>query len=332
MDVLPAPTSLRRRPSQGSPSDRVIRSGVASDSDRRPSPLPVVIAGFATTVLALVGVWWLNRNTTDFHMMGWYASYVLPVGALLVGFVAGSGYGLASWWTGLKIRRALLAAVLGLQLAAYVAAEYIEFRDVARAVGVDTGVREFRAYFHLKATSFAWSRHGRTGEPIGMWGYFFIGLAVVGFAAGGVLAPAILSRVAYCERCQMYMRSRRLGTLPASVKARRVSKKNVEEVTAYEAEQRQAGEQAAARLREIAELTAKNDGFGLKATFDRERPGERATWKLPARIVINLVHCRSCLDAHMQPVSWVGHGNQQRQTKLDPIPASTEIVKALQSA
>ena len=303
-------------------------AGMTTASDSRQSPVPVVVGGAVTTVLALLGVWWLDRNTTEFHIMGWYANYVIPAGALLVGFAAGSGYGLASWWTGLKIRRGLLGAVLGLQLAAYVAAEYIEFRDVARSVGVETGAREFRAYFHFKATSFAWSRHGRTGDPIGMWGYLFIGLAAVGFAAGGVLAPAILARVAYCERCQMYMRSRRLALLPASVKARRVSKKDVQAQVAYEAEQRQAGEQAAARLHEIADLTAKRDGFGLKVSFDRERPAEKAAWKLPARIAVSLVHCR--------PV-WTRICNRSRTpataissaTKLEPIPASPEIVKAL---
>jgi hypothetical protein len=56
---------------------------------------------------ALVGVYLLATNTKDFNIMGWYANYVLPIGALLVGLVASSGYGIASWITGQKI---LLAA------------------------------------------------------------------------------------------------------------------------------------------------------------------------------------------------------------------------------
>jgi hypothetical protein len=289
----------------------------------------VVLSGIFTTVLALAGVWWLDRNTTDFNIMGWYADYVLPVGALLVGLAAGSGYGIASWRTGLKIRRSLLWAVLGLQLGAYVTAEYIEFRDLARAAGVQPDARTFAHYYHFKATHFAWSDHGRPGQPLGAWGYFFVGLGVIGFAAGGVMAPALLARVAYCERCQMYKRSRTLAIFPASVKARRVSKKDVEGRTSYEAEQKQATEEAAARLRAIGEMTAKGDVFGLKSALAGDRAARRAAARLPVRIAISLVHCRSCYDAHLQPVSWTGHGKQQRSVKLEAIAAGPEVAKVL---
>ena len=65
----------------------------------------VVLAGVATTMLALLGVWWLDNHTESVHVMGWYADYVIPAGALLIGLVAGSGYGIASYLTGFRIRR-----------------------------------------------------------------------------------------------------------------------------------------------------------------------------------------------------------------------------------
>jgi hypothetical protein len=289
----------------------------------------VVLAGIISTVITLVGVWWLDRNTTDLHIMGWYANYILPAGAIIVGLAAGSGYGVASWVTGLKIRRSLLATVLGLQLAAYASAEYIEFRDVARQAGVsDTGA-EFLAYYRWKAVNFAWREHGRTGKPLGGWGYLFVALGLVGFLAGGVAAPALLRRVPYCERCELYMRSRRLTMLPASVKHRRVSKRKAAEWAAYQEEQRQAAEAAAERLRQLGELAGKGDGFGLKSAVAQDQQGAKAAGKLPTRISVNLVHCRSCLDAHLQPVSITGHGKQQRATRLDRIPAGPEITRAL---
>jgi len=36
--------------------------------------LLVLVAGVVTTALALLGVWWLDNNTKDFHIMGWYAT------------------------------------------------------------------------------------------------------------------------------------------------------------------------------------------------------------------------------------------------------------------
>src|SRR5678815_2792706 len=79
----------------------------------------VLQCGIVTSVLALAGVYWLGRNTTDFHIMGWYANYVIPAGALIVGLVAGSGYGIASWFSGVRISRGLLWTVLLLQTGAY---------------------------------------------------------------------------------------------------------------------------------------------------------------------------------------------------------------------
>ena len=52
--------------------------------------------------------------------MGWYGDYVIPRRRQsIVGFVAGGGYGIASYLTGFRIRRGLLLAVLALQLAGY---------------------------------------------------------------------------------------------------------------------------------------------------------------------------------------------------------------------
>src|SRR5687767_7603129 len=86
----------------------------------------VLQCGILTSVLALAGVYWLNKKATDFHIMGWYANYIIPAGALIVGLVAGSGYGIASWVTGVRIRRKLLWTVVLLQTGAYLGAEYVE--------------------------------------------------------------------------------------------------------------------------------------------------------------------------------------------------------------
>ena len=50
----------------------------------------VLISGLVTTVLTLLGIYVLDART-DFHIMGLYANYILPVGAILVGVAASSG-------------------------------------------------------------------------------------------------------------------------------------------------------------------------------------------------------------------------------------------------
>ncbi len=291
--------------------------------------LPVLLGGLATTVATLFGVWWLDAHTTGWHIMGWYANYVLPVGAILVGLACGSGYGLASFITGLKIQRRLLAAVLLLQMGAYAAAEYLEFRATGLADQVlDNGQRiTFPLYFQVKAVSFRWDNHGRPGDPLGGWGYLFVGLAVAGFVAGGVLAPALLRRLPYCDRCARYMRTRQLGVFPASVPARRVSKKDAAAVAAHAEEQRRAADESQERLRRLAELCARHDGAGVRELATCEPKQSRAAMKLPLRLAISLVRCESCADAHLQPVMWTGQGKAMRSTRLDKIAAGPEIAK-----
>ena len=79
----------------------------------------VLFAGLATTALALFGVYAVNAASDEFFIMGWYAAYVIPIGAMLVGLVASSGYGLASWLQGGRISSFMLWGIVAMQALAY---------------------------------------------------------------------------------------------------------------------------------------------------------------------------------------------------------------------
>lgn len=147
-----------------------------------------------------------------------HADYVLPIGAVIVGVAASSGYGLSSYFSGVKITRSLLWIVVGLQLAAYIAAQYIEFANLHLIHRADNSPVGFFEYYDLVARSFAWKQdNGHAGEPLGVWGYFFRGLEVIGFVAGGMIVPAVLRKAPYCADCQRYMKTRQLVLVPASI-------------------------------------------------------------------------------------------------------------------
>src|SRR4051812_17886967 len=74
-------------------------------------PFVVLASGLTTTTVALFGAW-AAQKYGDENIMGWYANLVIPVGALLIGLVASSGYGIASWFSGVKIHRWLLGLIL----------------------------------------------------------------------------------------------------------------------------------------------------------------------------------------------------------------------------
>jgi hypothetical protein len=321
--------------SQESPTISVPGAAASMTSSGGRGAVLVVMAGVITTALALLGVWWLDNNTTDFHVMGWYGDYVIPAGALLVGMAAGSGYGVASYLTGFRIRRSLLLAVLALQLGAYAGAQYLEFRSLTRAAPlVDPDGQEltFAQYYRLQAMSFAWDDHGRRGEPLGEWGYFFLGLGVVGFALGGVLAPALLMKVPYCERCALYMKTRTLALVPASVASRRFSKKDAVARAAFADEQGRAASNAGALLERMTGLAAHGDVLGVKSAlseYPARGAGARRVGRLPARLRVALVRCRQCSAGHLQPSMLTGQGRGIRVQALSRLPLPADATRIL---
>jgi hypothetical protein len=161
---------------------------------RKRSGIYVIPAGLATSALALGVVWALAQLKPPVNVMGWYANYVIPAGALLVGIVAGSGYGIASWVTGVRMERHLLIVVAVLQLSAYAIAKYLDFYGqhlVYQATGQPIG---FLEYFHLTTINMAWipQNSDTPGSPLGMWGYGLRLLEILGFCLGGLTVPAVL--------------------------------------------------------------------------------------------------------------------------------------------
>jgi hypothetical protein len=281
-------------------------------------------------------VYWLNKNATDFHIMGWYANYVIPAGALIVGLVAGSGYGIASWVTGVRISRRVLWTVVLLQTGAYVGAEYVEYRDVLKqfeqrgmVLAQARNLPSFPEYYDLKARGFAWKKeHGGAGEPLGGWGYIFVLLGAAGFILGGLIAPAVLFAAPYCDSCQRYMTRKVLGVLPAAVPVKKISKKDTAAQAAHAREQEEAAARAdlaVARLRE-AIATGNVEAFTLELAA---AGSVKQSNKLPRRVEVSLTWCRSCEGGRIALTLVSGLGEQMTQLKLGEVTVPPEFVRAM---
>src|SRR3989442_15651040 len=90
----------------------------------------VIQTGLITTGLALFGVYVLANRINDMHVMTLYYFRWVPVGAIVIGVIASSGYALGAWWSGVRVRGGLLLTILLLQLIAYFAAQYTEFSSL----------------------------------------------------------------------------------------------------------------------------------------------------------------------------------------------------------
>jgi hypothetical protein len=291
----------------------------------------VVIAGLVTTALTLFGVYLLNHNT-DERIMGWYANYVIPVGALIVGLLAGLGYGIVSWITGVKIRKALLWTIVGLQVWAYFAAQYIEFKSMGPLVLKSTGEPlTFAKYYHIQAVSWAWKdkiNNGKVGEPLGLPGYFFKLLEIVGFVGGGIIAPAVMMASPYCELCQAYMKTRQLALIPACNKGKFIKKKNEQEKQADVA----LFEAGKLKLTELDEAVNSNDGLAFARKIELLKPESKGAGKLPARFRVSLVRCKLCSAGIVRHELISGQGNRTNTQKLSEMHVTPEFVRAMLSA
>jgi hypothetical protein len=294
------------------------------------SYLPVLVSGLTTTALTLLSIYILDIKASDFHIMGWYANYVIPAGAIIVGIAASSGYGLASWFSGVKITRSLLWIVLVLQFAAYFAAQYIEFlslhlvhEDSGRPVG-------FFEYYDLMARSFAWKQsNGSMGEPLGVWGYFFRGLEVIGFVAGGLVVPLILRKAPYCAECQRYMTTRQLALVPAGVPLKKVKKSDMAAQAAYEAEQQKAFEGGKQVVAAIQQLAVGNKTADFQKKMEEQQPGKKEAGKLPIRFSLQLVHCKRCYSGQLITNLLLGHGKQLKKTEFARADLHSEFVRSV---
>ena len=301
-----------------------------------PRPVPgsssftlVLLAGLATTALALLAVYVVDLKTEDFHIMGWYANYVLPVGAVLVGVVASSGYGLSSWLTGIKITRHLLWVVVAFQLAAYFTAQYIEFKNL-RLVHRSGQPVGFVEYYDFAARSFAWKqRDGKPGRPMGAWGYAFRSLEILGFVGGGLIVPVLLRKAPYCQICRRYMRTRNLGLLPASVPARKVKKADTAGQAAYQAEQTQALEGGRRVLETLQQLAVAGQSEDFRKALAALEAQKKATLKLPVRLSLHLVHCRRCASGSLLVNLVTGQGQEIKQTEFARSDLPPEFVQTL---
>lgn len=287
----------------------------------------VLTAGALTTVLALVGIYVLNQF--ELNPMGWYADYILPVGAVAVGLVASSGYAAASWGTGTKISGRLVVVVTLMLLGSYLLAQYLEFRvRFPGGAQLEDGTPlDFWGYYDLVTRSIAFEEHGKVGSGLGLLGYGVRALEAVGFVGGGVLAPWALRNKPYCESCGVYKRSPEVAWIAAGLKPVVFGKKKPERVAEAEAA-RQKGQEdlqalfAAGRSGDPSLLAQEIANRGPKAQ-------RRKVVGLEERIVVGLVHCKRCGEGALQATLLTGQGKHIQRQALGIQPVERAVVLGL---
>ena len=296
----------------------------------------VLPLGIITSMVALAGVYWLDKNVPDFHVMGWYANYVIPVGAIIVGLAAGSGYGIASWLTGVRISRSLLWTVLLLQTAAYVGAEYVEYRDVMgqfekAGVGLvqDQRLPTFLEYYDFKARSFAWKAKNGNGAGSAGW----LGVLLCSPRGGGV-HPGRVPRPSHPDRDALL---RRLSALHEPQGARRGPRSRARQEDCQEGHGctgglRQGtgggGRERGSGSRRLREASAAGNVDAFTQELAASASG-KLDKKLARRVVVSLTWCKSCESGRIALTLVSVLGDQVTQVPMADTTVSPEFVRAL---
>lgn len=182
---------------------------VAASSSSLPERSPgllVYACGVGTTALVVVLVQVLNG--AEFNAMGLYANGILPVGAILVGVLSGTGYALGSRFLNVKLSKGFVVGMIATGVGDWFALQYFEYASLLEQYRYAPTMLGYLDYLTQTATSMTFGRVGSSGEgtELGRAGYFFKALELSGFALGTMVPSWTLFAMPYCRRCRCYLK------------------------------------------------------------------------------------------------------------------------------
>jgi hypothetical protein len=164
--------------------------------------------GLATSILTALATTTIS-NLTKFNLFTLSVWVVVPVGAILVGFAAASGYYFGSLYFHKRATWFLLLQMIVIAAATQGLIYYIEYSTMV----LDDGRRvadfiDFSNYLDISLTK-AHYRFGRAAQDVGEAGSFGYWMAVfqfAGFAFGGLCVYGFLLSKPVCPICCLYLR------------------------------------------------------------------------------------------------------------------------------
>lgn len=289
-------------------------------SERRPGLL-VTICGVGVSALALFVVHWLNDH--DINAMGFYLNGVIPVGALLVGIAAGSGYAVASRVLQVRLDKRYIWGMLATGLITYWSALYVTYQHAIEQAGIPPAAYPFQQYLidSCEQMAFAPKNKGEQAKPLGGWGYPLKLLEMIGFVGGGMIPAGLVSGLAYCRKCQKYLKPHRSGYLHAP--QRWADVKPLAKQLRTEGIQ-QACADVAAQVRQCLELLATAKLADVEALVAKLDPAADKT--ATARVLVAVEKCPTC-ESHVVTLTMLNYtvDKQDNSTVLQMIEKFEQI-------
>jgi hypothetical protein len=164
--------------------------------------LLVVAAGLCTSVLTTVAIW-LPLHYLRISIYG-FSYLFIPIGAVLCGVAAGSGY----YWAAMKLHRKattlVLANLLSMAVSTYFVVQYLQYYSMALNGQNVRDLVSFTTYLDLviRNQKLGLMMTGLDTGALGVFGYILVVAQIGGFAYGGFYLFSKLRVRAYCDRCE----------------------------------------------------------------------------------------------------------------------------------
>jgi hypothetical protein len=174
----------------------------------------ILFAGIATTFFTLLFVMGIRGNV---NLLGFYVYSIFPIGALLVGWMAASGYLLVTRLTKFPISAGLHFLIITIHFASFFLMDYLYLTSKHLIHVQDGSPVGYWEYFDAiaRSTTFRSQMSTNPSHSLGIFGYFFTFLKVFGFVSGTFFINAALDKSQICQSCNLCLEDKIIGVLPA---------------------------------------------------------------------------------------------------------------------
>jgi DNA-directed RNA polymerase subunit M/transcription elongation factor TFIIS len=173
---------------------------------RADKQLAIAVMGFGSVALTGIILGFLEA-TTGFAIYSLMLWFIIPIGALLAGFGAASGYYFGAKMFHQKPAGGVAVNMILASIAAYLLVHYVPYYFLE----VDgTRIKDTISFWHyldidIRHTSLSYKRSISTGELGSIWGYLYAIVQLIGFAIGGLSVFGLLLDAPFCAKCSKYL-------------------------------------------------------------------------------------------------------------------------------
>lgn len=176
----------------------------------------VTLFGAATSLLVGLLSFWIEQ-TFGISIYSWMYWFVIPIGALLCGAAAASGYYGGAKFFNHKPNPVILLNMVAISLGTYFLIQYLDYYTMTLEGKRVSDMVSFGQYWQVITSHSAMQfrfRATKIGEAVelGRMGYVYALLQIGGFAFGGLCVYFHLSSQIYCDRCSLYFHPKEKST------------------------------------------------------------------------------------------------------------------------